>query len=563
MYRILLYIGLGLLLPGLLAVGTSLMDGPGAWLTDAKTFWGTPISLFVFWIGIAHAGTLISAIFLALNIRVGRRPSVLAELSTLCALAVAGVFPLLHLGVVKNFYMVIPFLDGRGNFANIQSPLVWDFCCIAIYGILSTIFLLIHLLGTKHPGLKQLRYPMAWLLFPLVLWVHTIVSLDFAVAVVPQWQGAFFPLYFIVGAIYSGLAVVIMLLAAEGCRLKLLEKLLVSGSWFMMIFWIWNFALKGDWSVSAFIFGALLPQFWWLRSVRENAIGRVLVATSAVLGMLLERVFLVVPSDEGIYAVNHFGIVDLGLMAFALGLFLTLFAFIRIKCKNSIEGENIAIGELEFSFGEPIRIGRSLTLPLISGIVVSALFVWWSSSQTVFDSFNMNFANVIPLLYPIIALVAATVLCSKQFLPILSGRSKIVLVIILALAGACAGGFWAGGKSSKDSFEIQTENIEYSDGIMENDTLRQWDYYGTKNLWESRCSACHGIDGRFNERFVREFYPVPQKLTAERLESLGEDSLVRVIMDGRVNMNPYGNRLTEREARQLIRYMSILAKEEK
>ena len=88
-FRILLYVGLALLLPGLAALGYSLWEGPAAWSLDARTFWGVPISLFVFWIGIAHAGTLISAILLALGVNLDRRTSLLAELTTLCALVVA------------------------------------------------------------------------------------------------------------------------------------------------------------------------------------------------------------------------------------------------------------------------------------------------------------------------------------------------------------------------------------------------------------------------------------------------------------------------------------------
>ena len=248
MYRILVYIGVALLLLGAFAFGVSLWEGPTAWHTDVRTFWGIPISLFVLWIGLAHAGTLISAIFLALGYPLGRRTSMVAELSTLCSLAVAALFPLVHLGIIENFYMVVPFLDARGNFSNLRSPLVWDFCCISVYGLVSLLFFATHLFSEKFPDLKKLIRPMAWLLFPLVLWVHTIVSLDFAVTFVPQWRGAFFPLYFIAGAIYSGLALVIILLTAEHCRVRVLEKLMLGLSWFMAFFWLWEFLLKGSFS---------------------------------------------------------------------------------------------------------------------------------------------------------------------------------------------------------------------------------------------------------------------------------------------------------------------------
>ena len=104
------------------------------------------------------------------------------------------------------------------------------------------------------------------------------------------------------------------------------------------------------------------------------------------------------------------------------------------------------------------------------------------------------------------------------------------------------------------------ENVGAPDGALDGtkssgalDTLR------TRAIWNARCSSCHGTDGKFNKKFIREFYPVPQKLTTARLDSLGEDSLVHVIMNGRANMNPYGDRITEPEARALVQYMRSLA----
>ena len=215
MFRYLMLAGLALFLPGLCALGYSLYEGPSSWMLDSRTFWGMPISLFVFWVGLAHAGTLLSAVFLALDIKLDRRTALIAELSTLASLVFAGIFPLMHLGYLQNFYMVAPFLDARGNFANVSSPLVWDFCCIAVYAILSLLFFVMHLKARVNPALDKYRKPMAWLLFPLVLWVHTVVSLDFATTFVPEWRGAFFPVYFIAGAIFSGIALVNLLLCTE------------------------------------------------------------------------------------------------------------------------------------------------------------------------------------------------------------------------------------------------------------------------------------------------------------------------------------------------------------
>ena len=553
-FRILLYAGLALLLPGLVALGYSLWEGPAAWTTDVRTFWGVPISLFVFWIGIAHAGTLISAILLALGVKLDRRTSLLAELTTLCALVVAAVFPLMHLGVVENFYMVIPFADARGSFANVRSPLVWDFCCIAVYAVLSLVFFGIHLFSERFQALEDLRRPMAWLLFPLVLWVHTIVSLDFATTFVPQWQGAFFPLYFIAGAIYSGLAMVNVLLVAEGCRVRLLEKLMMAFSFLMLLFWGWIFALKGEWNFSVFAFGALLPQLWWISSVRESPVGRLAISLSVLFGLWLERFYLVSPTSP-----ETFGWIDAGLLAFSLGLFTTMLVFLRVKLRKPIEGGELLFGEPDEKpvpvvepHTEPLTSREFIVLrfPLLVGVLVALVYTLWAVSRPALDTVSVLLPNVGPLFYPIVALVASLILCAYPFWKIATDDARLLnskakslarrlsVVFPFVVLAFLAGMFYAGGSSTPSK-------------------------YSTSAIWNARCSSCHGTDGKFNEKFIREFYPVPQKLTAERFDSLGEDSLVHVIMNGRTNMNPYGDRITEPEARALVRYMRSLAESNK
>ena len=560
-FRILLYAGLALLLPGLAALGYSLWEGPAAWATDARTFWGVPISLFVFWIGIAHAGTLISAILLALGVNLDRRTSLLAELTTLCALVVAAVFPLMHLGVVENFYMVIPFADARGSFANVRSPLVWDFCCIAVYAVLSLVFFGIHLFSERFQALEDLRRPMAWLLFPLVLWVHTVVSLDFATTFVPQWQGAFFPLYFIAGAIYSGLAMVNVLLVAEGCRVRLLEKLMLAGSFLMLLFWGWIFLLKGEWNFTVFAFGVLLPQLWWVSSVRESPVGRLAISLSVLLGLWLERFYLVMPAEP-----RGFGWIDMGLVAFSIGLFTTLLVLLRIKLRRPIEGDELVFGELDEKnvpavehHTEPLTSREFIVLrfPLLLGVLVALVYTLWAVSNPAFETVAVGIPHVAPLFYPIVALVAAFVLCVKPFRSVFA-RSRYtagVLVAIAVVVAFLAGMFYAGGASTPSKFSTGSEIPQ----LVEGDSAAVPDSLHARVLWNARCSSCHGADGKFNEKFIREFYPVPQKLTATRLDSLGEDSLVHVIMNGRANMNPYDGRITEPEARALVRYMRSLA----
>ena len=560
-FRILLYAGLALLLPGLAALGYSLWEGPAAWATDVHTFWGVPVSLFVFWIGIAHAGTLISAILLALGVNLDRRTSLLAELTTLCALVVAAAFPLMHLGVVENFYMVIPFADARGSFANVRSPLVWDFCCIAVYAVLSLVFFGIHLFSERFQALEDLRRPMAWLLFPLVLWVHTVVSLDFATTFVPNWQGAFFPLYFIAGAIYSGLAMVNVLLVAEGCRVRLLEKLMLSGSFLMLLFWGWIFLLRGEWNFTVFAFGVLLPQLWWVSSVRESPVGRLAISLSVLLGLWLERFYLVMPAEP-----RGFDWVDMGLVAFSIGLFTTLLVLLRIKLRRPIEGDELVFGELDEKnvpavehHTEPLTSREFIVLrfPLLLGVLVALVYTLWAVSNPAFETVAVGIPHVAPLFYPIVALVAALVLCVKPFRSVFA-RSRYtagVLVAIAVVVAFLAGMFYAGGASTPSKFSTGSEIPQLAEG----DSAVVPDSLHARVLWNARCSSCHGADGKFNEKFIREFYPVPQKLTATRLDSLGEDSLVHVIMNGRANMNPYDGRITEPEARALVRYMRSLA----
>lgn len=553
--------GLALLLPGLAALGYSLWEGPAAWATDVHTFWGVPISLFVFWIGIAHAGTLISAILLALGVNLDRRTSLLAELTTLCALVVAAVFPLMHLGVVENFYMVIPFADARGSFANVRSPLVWDFCCIAVYAVLSLVYFAIHLFSERFQALEDLRRPMAWLLFPLVLWVHTIVSLDFAATFVPQWQGAFFPLYFIAGAIYSGLAMVNVLLVAEGCRVRLLEKLMLAGSFVMLLFWGWIFALRGEWNFSVFAFGVLLPQLWWVSSVRESPFGRLAVSVSVLLGLWLERFYLVMPTNP-----ESFGWIDACLIAFSLGLFTTLLVLLRIKLRKPIEGGELVFGELDEKpapvvelHTEPLTSREFIVLrfPLLLGVLVALVYTLWAVANPAFETVAVGVPNVFPLFYPIVALVASVVLCARPVRSIWRGSRplKIAFIVCIVLLAFLAGMFYAGGSSTPSKFSTGAAIPQLMDG----DSAAVPDSLHARAVWEARCSSCHGVDGKFNEKFIREFYPVPQKLTATRLDSLGEDSLVHVIMNGRANMNPYVDRITEAEARALVQYMRSLA----
>ena len=580
MFRYLMLAGLALFLPGMAALGYSLWEGPSAWMLDSRTFWGTPISLFVFWIGLAHAGTLLSAVFLVLDIKLDRRTALIAELSTLTSLVFAGIFPLMHLGLPENFYMAVPFLDARGQFGNVRSPLVWDFCCIVVYAVLSLLFFVTHLKSRVNPALEKYRKPMAWLLFPLVLWVHTIVSLDFAATFVPQWRGAFFPVYFIAGAIFSGIALVNMLLCAEGYRVRLLERLQLICSWLLCVIWFWDFLLKGSFCASAFIFAGAIPQLWLVSAVRDNKWGRVGLSLGVLLGLFLERVYLVSP-EFGSPASCSVGWVDMGLIAFSVGGFILLFFGVRRLLNRYAENAGAYFGEVDGSdmakveeaedvermkasgLGiEKMERGfyiqpwsseeyRILRFPLLVGIAAMLFFVVWAWGQSSFDNVELSLANLIPLTYPIEALVAVLVLFVQAYFVeksfVLQWREKLPGAILLVMVGACMGAFFAGGASERSSVSVGAVPFALEKSAQ------------PAMLWNARCAMCHGADGNFNEKFVREYYPVPQKLDLQRLDSLGTDSLVRVIMNGRNNMNAYGNRLTFDEAYGLVHYMRLLA----
>lgn len=581
MFRYLMLAGLALFLPGLCALGYSLYEGPSAWMLDSRTFWGTPISLFVFWVGLAHAGTLLSAVFLALDVKLDRRTALIAELSTLASLVFAGIFPLMHLGYLQNFYMVAPFLDARGNFANVGSPLVWDFCCIAVYAVLSLIFFGVHLKARVNPALDKYRKPMAWLLFPLVLWVHTVVSLDFATTFVPEWRGAFFPVYFIAGAIFSGIALVNLLLCTEGYRVRLLERLQLTCSWILCVIWFWDFLLKGTFFASAFIFAGVLPQLRLVSVVRENRWGRAALSVSVLFGLFLERFYLVSP-EYG--TSSSFGGVDLGLVAFSVGGFMLLFFGVRRLLNRYAENTGAYFGEVDGSDMAKVEeaekaereaasgLGvekskkgfyiqpwsseeyRILRFPLLVGIAVALIFVVWAWGQFPFANVELSLANVLPLIYPVIALATVmTLLVRIYFIEktlVLHRLEKILGVAILILTGACAGTFFAGGASETSGASVDAA------GLNENASV---DLVQSALVWNARCATCHGADGKFNEKFVREYYPVPPKLNLQRLDSLGEDSLVKVILNGRVNMSAYANRLTPAEAFGLVNYMRSLA----
>src|SRR5262245_16775447 len=256
------WFGLGLsvlaLMLGVVAVSYQTATGIGTWGLNTTVGWAFDITNFVFWIGIGHAGTLISAILFLMRQRWRTSVNRAAEAMTLFAVMCAGLFPVIHMGRPWLAFWMLPYPNTRGSlWVNFRSPLIWDFFAISTYLTISAIFWYIGLLpdlatirdrmasptslfersrarmfnwlslGWNASYKVWHRYEVVYLLLaglatPLVLSVHSIVSMDFATAVVPGWHTTIFPPYFVAGAIFSGMAMVLtlMLVARKTMRLE-------------------------------------------------------------------------------------------------------------------------------------------------------------------------------------------------------------------------------------------------------------------------------------------------------------------------------------------------------
>src|SRR3954463_1144586 len=215
------------------SIGWLLFKGVGIWGVNIPVAWGFAIVNFVWWIGIGHAGTFISAILLLVMQKWRTTINRFTEAMTLFAVICAGLFPLLHLGRPWIFYFLLPYPDTMALWPQFRSPLVWDVFAVSTYFTVSLIFWYVGLipdlatlrdkaemgwkrtvyaagaLGWRGSAIHWQRHQSAYLLLgglatPLVLSVHSVVSLDFAVAQVPGWHSTIFPPYFVAGAIYSG-----------------------------------------------------------------------------------------------------------------------------------------------------------------------------------------------------------------------------------------------------------------------------------------------------------------------------------------------------------------------
>jgi Ni/Fe-hydrogenase subunit HybB-like protein len=384
------------------AVGYLLIRGVGIWGINIPVAWAFAITNFVWWIGIGHAGTLISAILLLLHQKWRTSINRFAEAMTLFAVACAGMFPLLHMGRPWLFYYLMPYPNPMWMWPQFRSPLVWDVFAVSTYATVSLLFWFVGLIpdlatlrdraknrasqviygvfamGWRGSAIHWSRYELASLLLaglatPLVVSVHTVVSFDFSIAIVPGWHSTIFPPYFVAGAIYSGFAMVLTLAIPirkyyhlEGlvtmrhldnmARVMLATGIIVAYGYMMETFtafysgnqfdryMIMN-RMTGPYAVvywTLITCNIAIPQSLWLRRVRQSVPALFIVSLVVNVGMWLERFVIIVvslhrefiPSKWEMYYPTRW---DWATLAGSFGLFFTLFyLFVRFLPMISI-----------------------------------------------------------------------------------------------------------------------------------------------------------------------------------------------------------------------------------
>lgn len=330
--------------------------GIGIWGNNQPVGWGWDITNFVWWIGIGHAGTLISAVLLLLGQKWRTSINRFAEAMTLFAVACAGLYPILHLGRPWVFYWLVPYPNSMGLWPQWRSALIWDVFAVSTYATISLLFWYVGLIpdlavlrdkaqsriarviygafamGWRGSAKHWHNYESAYLLLagiatPLVVSVHTVVSFDFATGIVPGWHSTIFPPYFVAGAIYSGFAMVMTLTIPlrrvfgledfitarhldNMAKVMLATGLIVAYGYAIEAFFawysgneyerfaIWNRAV-GPYRYSFFgllLTNVVVPQILWFRRVRRTPWLLFVVAMFVNVGMWLERYVIIVTS---------------------------------------------------------------------------------------------------------------------------------------------------------------------------------------------------------------------------------------------------------------------------
>jgi molybdopterin-containing oxidoreductase family membrane subunit len=386
-----------MLMLGMAAIAYEIATGIGTWGLNTTVGWAFDITNFVFWIGIGHAGTLISAILFLLRQRWRTGVNRAAEAMTLFAVMCAGIFPLIHMGRPWFGYWIFPYPNFRGSlWINFRSPLAWDAFAISTYFIISATFWYVGLIpdlatvrDRARPGLRKRifsivslgwdgayktwnRYEMVYLLLaglatPLVVSVHTIVSWDFATSVIPGWHATIFPPYFVAGAIFSGMAMVLtlMIIARKVMGLEayinvrhldVMSKLVIATGSMVGLAYLTEFftAQYSGNRYEQFVFlnramgpfswaywtmascNVIIPQLLWFRKIRTSWAAVFVVTIFVNIGMWFERFVIIVtslhrdflPASWASYSPTS---IEIATLIGSFGLFFTLFlVFCRV-----------------------------------------------------------------------------------------------------------------------------------------------------------------------------------------------------------------------------------------
>jgi molybdopterin-containing oxidoreductase family membrane subunit len=382
---------LGMLVLGVAAVVYLVTIGVGTWGLNRTVGWAFDITNFVFWIGIGHAGTLISAILFLFRQKWRTSVNRSAEAMTIFAVICAGIFPVIHMGRPWLFYWIAPYPNERGPlWVNFRSPLLWDFFAIGTYFLISLTFWYVGLmpdlatlrdrgrktwyarlmgffsLGWDGRSRSWQRYEVVYLLLaglatPLVVSVHSVVSTDFAVAQMPGWHSTIFPPYFVTGAIFSGLAMVLtlMLLVRKAMHLEnyitprhvdAMTRLVLATSCLVGLAYAIEFftALYSGQSYESFAFlnramgplwwgfaimvacNVVIPQLLWFARVRTSFLAVFAISILVNVGMWFERFIIIVTSLERDFVPATWSdyaptLVEIATLLGSFGLFFTCF----------------------------------------------------------------------------------------------------------------------------------------------------------------------------------------------------------------------------------------------
>ncbi|MCD4736797.1 MAG: polysulfide reductase NrfD [Bacteroidales bacterium] len=382
---------------GIWAIYVTISQGIGTWGVNNSVGWGWGIINFVWWIGIGHAGTAFSIFLLILRQKWRTSINRAAEAMTVVAVICAGIFPLLHMGRIWMGFFVFPYPNTRGPlWVNFNSPLFWDVVAISTYFMASAAFWYIGMIpdlaivrDRAKSKIKKSIYAImsfgwvgtarSWLRFettalilgglaaPLVIAVHSIVSMDFATSVMAGWHTTVFPPYFVIGAIFSGFAMVLTLMiiirkvfkfqnyVTDGHmdaigRILTFISLIMGTAYATEIFIAWYSGMEGElytffhnrisgdyrfafWTMVTC--NAIIPQFFWFKKVRKNLTLVFIISILINIGMWFERFVIIVTSLSKDYLPANWAaykpsIVEVGTYVGTLGIFgIGVLLFIR------------------------------------------------------------------------------------------------------------------------------------------------------------------------------------------------------------------------------------------